>query len=450
MDKRNKKFILFCLFITTCVFYIPAEENPISSEVESNFDIAAGKHQLESKNLLQTRGMPSGNELRVSLLDLTDAMFLYGAGTATLFYDHEEDDQNLVLRVFLISEDGIEAFHEEKMETTLFDELTAGLNYALGVDEAEAHRVPEMRGIRRMGVRPEGLRSLYHYIGALSELLFPGPIAEKMSAVHRLLIVPARNIGTIPFYLLEPIQRGRALVEDCCISIVPNLNSIIEVLEDPWGSLEFPDYVEDGKFFHPLVLGNPSFPKDDEWMFPPLPGAELEAEQVARMLKTGPLIGKAASKAEVLAHAESADILYFATHGLADPEDPLNGSFLVFADVRNQSSTRWTAGEIQRMRMQADIAVLSACQTGLGMVHNAGIIGLARAFHLAGVRSVIMRLWSIDDAATTDIMISFITFLLEPYYLFPADALREAILEIKNKYPSPSVWASFSLFGVPW
>jgi CHAT domain-containing protein len=106
----------------------------------------------------------------------------------------------------------------------------------------------------------------------------------------------------------------------------------------------------------------------------------------------------------------------------------------------------WTAREIQSTRLRAEIAVLSACQTGLGRAHDAGIIGLSRAFQIAGVPLVVMSLWSVDDQATSQLMQAFVKHLETQ---FPSEALRQAMLEVKQDYSEPSKWASFVIFGTP-
>lgn len=109
----------------------------------------------------------------------------------------------------------------------------------------------------------------------------------------------------------------------------------------------------------------------------------------------------------------------------------------------------WTAKEIQDTQMIAEIAVLSACQTGLGQVHDAGIIGLARAFQIAGVPRVVMSLWSVDDAATSELMQAFVEHLKQDNNISPAEALRKAMLKVRTQRPAPSQWESFVLFGTP-
>jgi CHAT domain-containing protein len=82
----------------------------------------------------------------------------------------------------------------------------------------------------------------------------------------------------------------------------------------------------------------------------------------------------------------------------------------------------------------------------LGKTHDAGIIGLARAFQIAGVPRVVMSLWSVNDAATSELMQAFVANLRS---FVPAEALRRAMLQVRRKRPHPAQWASFVLFGTP-
>ncbi|MBV9212006.1 MAG: CHAT domain-containing protein, partial [Acidobacteria bacterium] len=125
--------------------------------------------------------------------------------------------------------------------------------------------------------------------------------------------------------------------------------------------------------------------------------------------------------------------------------NPLTGGFLVFSATEFEQGW-WTAKEIQESKLEAQIAVLSACQTGLGKVHNAGIIGLSRAFQIAGVPRVVMSLWSVNDKATSELMRSFVTHLQRNV---PSEALRLAMLDVKKHQTDPAKWASFVVFGTP-
>ena len=100
--------------------------------------------------------------------------------------------------------------------------------------------------------------------------------------------------------------------------------------------------------------------------------------------------------------------------------------------------------------MKMDMVILSACQTGLGKSMDAGIIGLSRGFQIAGANHVIMSLWNVDDEATAFLMRRFLMYIQTESKFFPAEPLRKAIIAAKKKYPDPSKWASFAVFGVPY
>jgi CHAT domain-containing protein len=134
-----------------------------------------------------------------------------------------------------------------------------------------------------------------------------------------------------------------------------------------------------------------------------------------------------------------------ATHGVADPDRPIDGGFLMLRGPSFEAGL-WTAREIQQERLAAHLAVLSACQTGLGRSHAGGMIGLSRAFQLAGVDRVVMSLWSIDDDATAYVMRRFAEHLETE---MPAEALRLAMADGRRELKDPALWAPFLLFGTP-
>jgi CHAT domain-containing protein len=123
--------------------------------------------------------------------------------------------------------------------------------------------------------------------------------------------------------------------------------------------------------------------------------------------------------------------------------DPLLG-FVALSDGR------LTAGQIQSVCTPARLVVLSGCQTGLGGQHAGGIIGLTRAFQLAGADEVMMSLWSVDDAATEQLMYLFWTnYVRRREAETASDVLRASMIELRREYPNPRYWAAFEVFGAP-
>ena len=162
------------------------------------------------------------------------------------------------------------------------------------------------------------------------------------------------------------------------------------------------------------------------------------------MLGTAALLGGAATKERVAGFLRShstIELIYLATHGIADPMDPLDASFLLMSDGR------WAATEVQNLRLQSSpLVVLSACQTGLGREFDVGTIGMARAWERAGAGAVVMSLWSVDDLSTRFLMTHFVDFAMT---LPPDEALRRAMHLARARNENPASWAGFAVFGAP-
>lgn len=101
-----------------------------------------------------------------------------------------------------------------------------------------------------------------------------------------------------------------------------------------------------------------------------------------------------------------------------------------------------TAQEVASLNLQGlELAVLSACQTGLGEIKEDGVIGLQRGFKKAGAQSLIISLWSVDDAATQLMMTTFYTSLMNGSTR--QQAFRQAQNVVRSQYPEPHFWAPF-------
>lgn len=101
-----------------------------------------------------------------------------------------------------------------------------------------------------------------------------------------------------------------------------------------------------------------------------------------------------------------------------------------------------TASEISDMNLNSvDLLVLSACETGLGEITDDGVIGLQRAFKNAGVGTIVMSLWAVDDQATSLMMETFYKNLLSGKP--KRDAFKIAQKTVRSQYEDPSYWASF-------
>lgn len=101
-----------------------------------------------------------------------------------------------------------------------------------------------------------------------------------------------------------------------------------------------------------------------------------------------------------------------------------------------------SAAEISNLDFNScDIVVLSACETGLGEITDEGVFGLQRSFKIAGVNTIIMSLWEVDDQATSYMMQNFYKNLVRGKTKREAFSMAQA--EVKKKYSDPRYWAAF-------
>ena len=98
------------------------------------------------------------------------------------------------------------------------------------------------------------------------------------------------------------------------------------------------------------------------------------------------------------------------------------------------------------MQLAANLVVLSACDTGRGDLTGEGVVGLSRSLSVAGVPSVIVSLWEVNDEATKALMEEFYRNL-QLKKLSKAQALRQAMLTTMVDYPNPNFWSAFMLVG---
>ena len=359
-----------------------------------------------------------------------------------LFYSPEAGG----LDVWLVTATGAPAFARVEGGADSLRTAHSRLRRAMRVDELQASRAPRFRGVETEmpGDRP----ALDPSLDRVTDLLLPHEIRGRLAGLDGLVVVPAGEIGTVPFAALRPFGTDGALVDSMTVSIAPSLPDFVATLGRE-ASQRANWTPTNRRFGAPLVVGGPAFrPDGQDPHLPSLPGSAAEAYAVGRLVGSVPLIGSEARLDTVRARMRTASLLYFATHGVSDPESPLDGGGLYFA-----GDERLSVREIQNTPLDAAyLVVLSACQTGLGRADSAGVVGLARAFTLQGARHVVMSLWSVDDAATTDLMTAFMTRLLATCGRLcdVPGALRVAQLAARERWPDdPARWASFVHFGVP-
>ncbi len=265
-------------------------------------------------------------------------------------------------------------------------------------------------------------------IDLLSNVFFPERFREILRSVRHLSILPIRSLSAIPAAVLEPLGDGRQTVDLFSINFVAF----------------FPD-IRQGRtrqttaFAKPLIVGDPDGSTDKDYFFVPLPGALKEAEELHKAVGGRILKRSEARIAPFTEAARDADLIYIAAHGLSDFENSMDKSFIRMTD------RRLTARQVQELKLTGrPLVVLSACQTGLGTVVEAGIIGIGRAFQKAGARNTVMSLWNVFDEQTYYMMTVFREQVARHH---PAEALRLAMLAGRAKYREPVNWSGFMVLG---
>jgi tetratricopeptide (TPR) repeat protein len=287
----------------------------------------------------------------------------------------------------------------------------------------------------------------------LSRLLLPSEFLDGVPEGSELVVVPHGLLGLVPFTTLYAGSSNIPLSARYALRYTPSLSLLSAIGESPPSRA--------GTSPEALVVGNPAMPlvSDDlghSTRLTRLPGAQAEAEAVARLLAATALVGDDATEGAVRARLNTAPLVHLATHGLAFGSEVRSRFSYIALGSDSTYDGILTVGEIMddpSLRLQAELVVLSACQTGVGNVKQAeGTIGLQRAFLAKGARSVLVSLWNVDDRVTGMMMERFYThWLKDSDQPSKAEALRRSQEDVRRTrgLGDPRYWAAFQLVGAP-
>jgi len=200
----------------------------------------------------------------------------------------------------------------------------------------------------------------------------------------------------------------------------------------------------------PIFLCAPmNFPAKDH--LEDLPGTLQEVKTISQLFGKDAFTatGKEATEGLVKSgRLKNYRYLHFATHGIVDEVSPALSRIYLQESAGEDGNV--FSGEIFNLKLDADLVVLSACQTGLGKISKGeGVIGLSRALVYAGARSIIVSYWSVADESTALLMTEFYRILLQQPGLSTRLALQQAKQKLINEtpYSAPFYWAPFVLIG---
>lgn len=186
----------------------------------------------------------------------------------------------------------------------------------------------------------------------------------------------------------------------------------------------------------------------------PLPATEQEVDEIAQLFKKHKreiFKGEKATEG-ALKKLDLKDYRYihFATHGFVNTQNPSLSGIILYKQNNDKEDGILHSSEVYNLQLNADLVVLSACETGLGkVIKGEGIVGLARSFLYAGAKNIMVSLWKVTDTATKELVVDFYTQLAKNKKMSKSEALRHAKLRLlkDKKYAMPYYWNGFVLVG---
>jgi CHAT domain-containing protein len=291
------------------------------------------------------------------------------------------------------------------------------------------------------------------------------PVPETSSAT-RLIVAPDGILNVLPFEVLRD-SHGEYLLKSRVISYVPSA-TILDALRrtekeepSPRPFLGVGDVVYENQGGAGRKMASPDTVRGrivrdiadlSGTRFHDLPRTREEVESIGKIvgrdavLLLGTTATETAFKKEPLSQFR---VLHLAVHGFADAQYPERSALVLGTDPKSGDDGLLQVREIIRLRLNAELTTLSACDTGVGKLQGQeGISNLVEAFLVAGSKSVVASLWSADDTSTSAVMERFYQRLAQGES--SSSALRNSKLDLLAKYGdqlSPFYWAAFITVG---
>lgn len=188
----------------------------------------------------------------------------------------------------------------------------------------------------------------------------------------------------------------------------------------------------------------------------PLPGAERELRHAGRLFDRSDLwVGHEASEERLAGLNDRGELaryrlLLFSAHGYLSYTHPQLSAIVLRQPGSDRHDGYLTAAELPLYRMDSQLVVLAACETGVGPVRSGGgVMGLPLALMVAGNRNAVVSLWSVPDRGTSELVTRLFIHLRQG--LAPAEALARSKRELARqpRFSHPLHWAGFVLYGTP-
>lgn len=280
-------------------------------------------------------------------------------------------------------------------------------------------------------------------------------IAPLGELPNRLIIIPAGAMCDMPFESLisEPVSKPEAFQSHAYLVKKHSINyaysaTLLQEMMDKTIAKGTDTYLA---FAPSFGNGAESLIRGQKYTLSPLTYNTIEVQNIQKLLGEGQIYeGRDATEEQFKEVASRYSILHFATHGLANNQDP-DYSLLAFTEIKDDIENEFLyVRDLYNMDLNADLVVLSACETALGKnFRGEGIMSLARGFSYAGAKSIFTTLWSVNDQATYQIVERFYINLQKG--MEKDVALQQAkihFIESSNdKTANPFLWSPYIMIG---
>lgn len=271
-----------------------------------------------------------------------------------------------------------------------------------------------------------------------------GPIREIIGQKKRVVVLSDSKLNVIPFDILSLDEHlYRPIIKEKVVINAPSLKYILQAKKENKTATGFfamadPKFSSSPEFETISTAELRGIDPSRKYMsyFSRLPDTRTEVQSIASMYKgehVETLYGDEAKKSYLLkADLKSFGYLHFATHGILGGDIPgVDEPALVLAEEK-EADAFLRASEAEKLQLNAELTVLSACNTGTGKYFTGeGVMGISRSFLLAGSRSVVVSLWSVPSKETEELMVKFYKYKRSG--MESSEALRKAKLEIMKQ-----------------
>ena len=270
------------------------------------------------------------------------------------------------------------------------------------------------------------------------------PVAKYLRNARLIYFVPDETLNYLPFAAVVTPEH-RYLIEDYGIAVIPSAEILCDLLE----------HAAKQETSAPASGNLLAVAADTTLIY----SVREAREVVKRHPHADTLIGKPATKMGLKNKLLIPYLaILFSTHGRINEKQAFYSALVLNKDSSAATDSLLTVTEIQQLNLDAtEVVYLSACESASGRLYRGeGIVGLQRAFMIAGVNSVIANLWKIDDKASKPITVEFFKLWLSGK-VSKIQALRRAQLHtisglkkkaIYNNQPHPFLWAAVTLAGL--